>query len=251
MFHLKPKVNIYESLQEAKSITELWSDERSFKLKNASINEQQFVFDLCGVEIDFGGAGQNNRDLDILFKRFEWFVKSLITLNNDNNHYLHTTEYGLQTKSRVRSFKKHISEKDFLINSVIQTEIDFANNQSIFAGSVYLNTYTSKLMNYFYDNLTSFILLTKPEYCLNIIETFKSVITNSLQKSGSVILDFVKVLCTYCKSGNSIYRVGGDNGIESLSLHIFTSLKNLDYYDDIIRKSLNLYNKTDFTEAVK
>ena len=164
---------------------------------------------------------------------------------------MHTTEYGIQPKSRIRSFKKYISEKDFPINSVIQTEIDFANNQSIFAGSIQLDTYTSKLMNYFFDNLTSFILLKKPESTLNLIETFKSVIMDSLQKSGSVILDFVKVLCTYCKSGNSIYRVGGDNGIESLSLHIFTSLENLDYYSEITRKSLSLYNKIGFAESAE
>ena len=251
MLQLKPTVNIYKSLKEAKSITQSWTDERSFNLNRASVSEQQFVFGLCGIEIDFGGAGQNNQDLDILFKRFEWFVKSLITLNDDNDHYLHTTEYGIQPKSRIRSFKKYISEKDFPINSVIQTEIDFANNQSIFAGSIQMDTYTSKLMNYFFDNLTSFILLKKSESTLNLIETFKSVIMNSLQKSGSVILDFVKVLCTYCKSGDSIYRVGGDNGIESLSLHIFTSLENLDYYSEITRKSLSLYNKTGFAESVE
>ena len=40
MFQLKPTVNIYKSLKEATSITQSWTDERSFNLNRASVSEQ-------------------------------------------------------------------------------------------------------------------------------------------------------------------------------------------------------------------
>lgn len=198
-----------------------WKTDSSFPIKSVTNDCIKKLNEYEIIEYIFKGVGYD-RDQFLYEEKLKQFLKCInaeLFKEERNNLYLYSIEHKKQNLSRLRSYKGLLDKKKVIEQHYFQTESKLEQGQTIISFiCTLLETNVDYLLKFFFDDTTCFVIKSNNNY-LN--KEFLDLILSTLNLSGNIQLDYLKLLLLFCQNNDIIYRIGGDSGEEYWSLQKF------------------------------
>ncbi|WP_338768445.1 hypothetical protein WAF17_07825 [Bernardetia sp. ABR2-2B] len=211
----------YTDFQNKYSDYNAWKPSNAFTIHNTTNNciEQLYKYEI--VEQVFNGVG-HTRDSILYAKKLHKFQNGLIqefSKQERNNTYIYVIEHKKKKLSRIRSYKGLVDKKKIAPSNYCQNEFMLEHNETIISFITSLiGENVVQLLEYFFDDSTCFVIKSDEDY-LNV--DFLNLVLSTLDLTGNIELDYLKLLCLFCNKNDIIYRIGGNSGEDYWSLQKF------------------------------
>ena len=196
-----------------------WKSEESFPIlkENKQIIDELIKYEI--VAYVFEGM-QSERNESNFAKLITVFKKEILELLSQDKglKYIFAIEHNSSPISKLRSYKGFVNSSEVGRNLLFEKEIFISNHESRFA---FISVLTESNFTYFtkfiFDNHYCFLISTENNYANEIL---LEKIVSLFPLKGTTHINFLNVIIEFCKKGDFVYRIGGNDGEEYWSLQV-------------------------------
>lgn len=199
-----------------------WKSEESFPISRINITDLKNLEKFKVVEYIYDGMLSNRSQVNFERLVTDFSIEmSHIVLNSKRNQYLFSIEHSSNIISKIRTYKGLISRNEITTEHIIQKEMFIDDKESRFAFVAEINSDNLQhLLKYFFDYSTSFIIATDNHY---LTEDFLAEVCSLFDLKGWSHINFLNIMLRFCSKGDTLFRIGGNDGEEYWSLQAFTT----------------------------
>jgi hypothetical protein len=213
------EIRIYNNLLDDKSGLYNWKDTDSYSFDELTPQDISVMNDISAIEVSFQGVADERDQFDSLFENINLFIRKFV-LSSDIQSYCFKSEFKIGVKNKIRSYKGIVS-KEINSSDYLQVELPITDSYTIIASLIkFKSTTADYLTESFFDNANCFIITSKREDFFSE-EFLFSVVKNVMKHKGTSVVNYSKLIASYCWVGDIIYCSGGDGGDKEVDFQIF------------------------------